>query len=185
MLKAKFDGSLIGEIGYATAVLQTALEAGVKGEALQFLQDQIMAFRDHPIEMLPNAVDTLILMGRFRRILLTKGHQHEQEEKLARSGVLPLFTEIIIVPQKDASVLRKAIESIGSSCRSAIVIGNSIKFDVIPASEIGSKSVWLNHPENFHGSSGALPAESHEVEGWMHIGMAISSQASPQKICDS
>ena len=60
---------------------------------------------DQEIEFLPGVKDTLAeLTVRHRLILMTKGNHAEQADKVARSGLAPLFHAVEIVPEKDASV---------------------------------------------------------------------------------
>src|ERR1700735_5651747 len=62
---------------------------------------------EQEIEILPHVQETLLqLKQRHRLILVTKGNQEEQRDKLDRSGLAPLFSSIEVLPEKHESAYR-------------------------------------------------------------------------------
>ena len=62
---------------------------------------------EQEIELLPGVAETLAeLATRHRLILMTKGNQAEQADKLARSGLAAHFSAVEIVAEKDPATYR-------------------------------------------------------------------------------
>jgi len=107
-------------------------------------------------------------------VLITKGDLLDQERKLAQSGLGDLFHGVEIVSHKTAEAYRQIFARHGTGADQAMMVGNSLKSDVIPALEAGSWGVHVPHgltwaleaadpPQDhrrFHAltSLGALPA---------------------------
>jgi putative hydrolase of the HAD superfamily len=101
----------------------------------------------HPIELLPEAEDTVRRLAESHTlVLITKGDLLDQERKLAQSGLGELFDAVEIVSDKKA---RRSIPAPfaahGDGPDSAMMIGNSMKSDVLPAIEAGAWGVFVPH----------------------------------------
>jgi putative hydrolase of the HAD superfamily len=100
----------------------------------------------HPIELLPNARETVAALSDSHRILLiTKGDLLDQERKLAQSGLGDLFDAVEIVSQKTPEVYRKVFARHGHGPERAMMVGNSMKSDVVPAIQAGGWGVYVPH----------------------------------------
>ena len=89
-----------------TRSLVTCFERLSTEAITQEKRDRVIAFArtiaEQEIELLPGVAETLAELGsRHRLILMTKGDHAEQADKLARSGLAPLFNAVEIVPEKD------------------------------------------------------------------------------------
>ena len=155
-----------GEKGYALAILETANQIGITGQAQDQLRKEVNNFLNHPVKVLPFAHESLVLMSNYRRLLLTKGQRSEQEKKLNQSGLSELFEAVVIIEKKNPGEMKKVFDSIRASFQYAIVIGNDVKHDIIPAVQNGGRAIWLNHAENIFGRNDTLPSEACEVNGW-------------------
>ena len=100
----------------------------------------------HPIELLPGARETVeALVGRYRLVLVTKGDLFHQESKLAASGLGELFDGIEIVSDKSRATYERVFARHGDGAERAMMIGNSLKSDVLPAIEAGGWGVFVPH----------------------------------------
>jgi len=71
---------------------------------LQRVRSLAPSIAEQEIELLPGVAQTLAeLSARHRLILMTKGNQAEQADKLARSGLATYFSAVEIVAEKDAT----------------------------------------------------------------------------------
>jgi len=124
--------------------------------------------RDQEIELLPGVAETLGEVGqRQRLILMTKGNHAEQADKLARSGLAPLFNAVEIVPEKDPPTYRAIIGRHELKPHSAWMIGNSPKSDINPALEAGLHAVFLFHKDTWileHAEVDRAPEGQHLIE---------------------
>ena len=106
--------------------------------------------RDQEIELLPQVAETLAELGsRHRLILLTKGDEAEQADKVARSGLAPLFNAVEIVPEKDPSAYHAVIARYELAPHTSWMIGNSPKSDINPALAAGLHAVFLFHKDTW------------------------------------
>ena len=116
---------------------------------------------EQEIELLPGVAETLAeLAGRHRLILMTKGDQAEQADKLARSGLAKYFSAVEIVAEKDAAMYGAVIARHELKLHRTWMIGNSIKSDINPALAAGLHAVFLFHKDTWvleHASLTAAP----------------------------
>jgi putative hydrolase of the HAD superfamily len=118
------------------------------------LHAQITSFThdiaDHPIEFLPEVLDTLqYLSGRHRLILVTKGATVEQTGKIERSGVRKYFAEAEIVMEKNAAAYARIIQQFQLQPDSTWMVGNSPKSDINPALAAGLHAVFVPHGDTW------------------------------------
>jgi putative hydrolase of the HAD superfamily len=102
---------------------------------------------DHPMEILPEVVETLQYLGERRHhlIMMTKGNFAEQSGKVERSGLKEYFSAIEIVAEKDESVYRSVIGKYALSPDVTWMVGNSPKSDINPALAAGLHAVFVPH----------------------------------------
>ena len=101
---------------------------------------------NHPVELLPDVRDTLERLAlSYRLVLVTKGDLFHQEIKVQRSGLQGLFEGIEIVSDKNAATYHRIFARHGEGPEHGMMIGNSLKSDIIPAIEAGSWGVYIPH----------------------------------------
>ena len=135
--------------GFTLSMIETALEV-TDGTVPQAVIGKILALgramAEHPIETLPNVQETLeALAGKYHIILITKGDLFDQERKLAQSGLGDFFNAVEIVSTKDKAVYERIFTRHADGPARAMMIGNSLKSDVIPALEAGAWGVYVPH----------------------------------------
>jgi putative hydrolase of the HAD superfamily len=140
-----------GVKGFTLSMIETAIEVTGGKAPASVISEILDAGREllaHPIETLPGVQETLeALKGRYRLVVVTKGELLDQERKLAASGVDHFFDAVEIVSEKDASVYSRIFARHGSGPERAMMIGNSLKSDILPALEAGS---WAVHVPSEH-----------------------------------
>jgi len=100
----------------------------------------------HPVELLPHARETLeALRGDFTLVLVTKGDLLDQERKLAESGLRDLFSGIEIVSDKTPDIYTRIFDQHGDGPERAMMVGNSLKSDVVPIIDAGGWGVHVPH----------------------------------------
>ncbi|MGF9693277.1 HAD family hydrolase [Rhizobium sp. 0TCS1.26] len=135
--------------GFTLSMIETALEI-TNGKVPTEVIGKILAIgRDllsHPVECLPHARETLeALRGRFFLVMITKGDLFDQERKLAQSGLGDFFDAVEIVSEKSATTYRGIFGKHGEGPERAMMIGNSLKSDVVPALAAGAWGVFVPH----------------------------------------
>ncbi len=82
----------------------------------------------------PGVRETLeTLKSTHKLLVVTRGDLFDQERKLAASGLLPFFDEIEIVSDKTQPVYERIFTRHGDGPGRAMMIGNSMRADVVPA----------------------------------------------------
>ena len=100
----------------------------------------------YPIETLPHARETLdALAGKYRLVLITKGDLFDQERKVAQSGLGDYFNAVEIVSEKSPQTYQALFTRHGPGPKSAMMVGNSLKSDILPALSCGSWGVHVPH----------------------------------------
>jgi putative hydrolase of the HAD superfamily len=136
-----------GAKGFVLSMVETALELG--GDALPpAAVARILALgRDilaHPVEMLDGvaeALERLAMLGRL--VLVTKGDLHHQEAKLAASGLGEHFEGVEIVSDKKPETYRRIFARYGVTAEEAVMAGNSMRSDVLPALAAGAWAAYV------------------------------------------
>jgi putative hydrolase of the HAD superfamily len=138
-----------GVKGFTLSMIETAIEVTDGRVPARVIGQLIAAGREmleHPIELLPHARAAVVaLAAEYRVILITKGDLLDQERKLAQSGLGDLFHGVEIVSQKTAETYRKVFARHGTGADQAMMVGNSLKSDVLPALEAGAWGVHVPH----------------------------------------
>jgi len=136
--------------GFVLSMIETAVEltegripAQVIGEILAMGREMLR----HPVHTLPHVRETLeALHGQYRMVLITKGDLFDQERKLAASGLGELFDAVEIVSDKSQATYERIFARHGDGASRAMMVGNSLKSDVIPAIAAGAWGVFVPHP---------------------------------------
>jgi putative hydrolase of the HAD superfamily len=161
-----------------TRALLTCFEnlssAPITNEKRRRIESFAQTIAEQEIELLPRVEETLAeLSMRHRLILMTKGNQAEQADKLTRSGLACYFSAVEIVAEKDAETYREVIRRYKSehnsnhAAQSYWMIGNSPKSDINPALAAGLNAVFLFHKDTWileHATLDAAPEGQQLIE---------------------
>ncbi|HEY6633725.1 MAG TPA: HAD family hydrolase [Rhizobiaceae bacterium] len=134
---------------FTLSMVETAVEVTEGRAPGQVISEILAAGREmarHPVEILPFARETLdALAGRYRLLLITKGDLFDQERKIAQSGLGDLFAAVEIVSDKNRATYERVFSRHGDGPGQSMMIGNSLKSDVLPALAAGSWGVYVPH----------------------------------------
>jgi putative hydrolase of the HAD superfamily len=98
----------------------------------------------HPVDPFPGVAETLeALKPTHKLLVVTRGDLFDQERKLAASGLLGFFDEIEIVSDKTRPVYDRIFSKHGDGPSRSMMIGNSMRADVVPAVEAGAYGVHI------------------------------------------
>lgn len=138
-----------GVKGFTLSMIETAIEVTAGQVPAPVISEILAAGREmlrHPVETLPGVRETLEhLADEFRLVLITKGDLFDQERKLAQSGLGDLFHAVEIVSDKTRSTYERLFRRHGEGPARSMMVGNSLKSDVVPAIEAGSWGVHIPH----------------------------------------
>ena len=132
--------------GFTLSMIEAAIDLSGGAVPSAAVQDIVRIGRtmlEYPIEPLPGVIEALdCLKGNYRLVVITKGDLLDQEAKLARSGLGDYFDDVQIVSEKTPEVYARIFGGRDKAERS-VMIGNSLKSDVIPALAAGAYGIHV------------------------------------------
>ena len=135
--------------GFVLSMIETALdvtEDRVPASVIRALIDAGQEMLQHPIELMPHARAAVEALAPHHTLLLiTKGDLLDQERKLAQSGLGELFDGVEIVSHKTVATYTEIFGRAGPGPAASIMVGNSLRSDVVPAIEAGAWGVFVPH----------------------------------------
>ena len=121
-----------------------------------------------PTELLEGVEPALHeLSERYDLLLVTKGDLFDQESKLARSGLADLFLGVEIVSEKNAGSYRGILKRRGINADEFVMVGNSLRSDIVPVLELGARAVHIPYHVTWHHEH--VPEESLPRSGWYRL----------------
>lgn len=137
-----------GAKSFLLSMIETAIEltgGAVTGAEIQQLIDLGKDLLRFPIAPLPGVVAVLreLRQQGHRLLLLTKGDLFDQESKLARSGLGDFFDHVEVVSEKDEATYRRVLARHGATPDNFVMVGNSLKSDVLPVARLGLRAVHV------------------------------------------
>jgi putative hydrolase of the HAD superfamily len=136
-----------GVKGFTLSMIETAIEVSngrIQADEIQNIIDAGKAMLHHPVEPLEGVRETVeALRSRYRLMVITKGDLFDQESKLARSGLADLFWRVEIVSEKDEPTYRRILTDAGINADEFLMVGNSIKSDILPVVALGARAVYV------------------------------------------
>lgn len=97
-----------------------------------------------PIELLDGVEEVLVsLKDKYRLIVATKGDLLDQERKLEKSGLLHYFHHVEVMSDKKESDYLKIVKHLDIEPSELLMIGNSLKSDVLPLVAIGASAIHI------------------------------------------
>lgn len=98
----------------------------------------------HPVALLDGVEEVLEqLKDKYRLIVLTKGDLLDQERKLEKSGLSKYFQHVEVLSDKKEVNYIKLLGHLQVNVNEFLMVGNSLKSDVIPILNIGAKAVHI------------------------------------------
>lgn len=149
--------------GFMLSMIETILEVTegtasleMISKALEFGKEQL----NKPIELL-DGIETVLatLKGDYRLVVATKGDLLDQERKLQKSGLENYFHHIEIMSEKHEKDYLKLLKHLDCKPENFLMIGNSLKSDVLPVLQIGAHAIHVP----FH-TTWAHEVVEHNVE---------------------
>jgi len=132
---------------FTLSMIETAIEltdAQIQGreirEIIGFAREMLKA----PVQLLDGAADVVrTLSASHQLMIITKGDLFDQESKIARSGLTDHFTHVEIVSHKTEDTYKALLAKHHIHPERFLMVGNSLKSDVLPVVGIGSRAVYI------------------------------------------
>ncbi len=132
---------------FTLSMIETALELTnheISGKGIE----QILAIGKNllqkPVELLPNVISVLErLKGKYKLVVATKGDLKDQHRKLHDSGIGAFFHHIEVMSDKTELDYKKMLGRLDCQPEDFLMIGNSLKSDVLPILNIGGYAIHI------------------------------------------
>ena len=136
-----------GVKGFVLSMIETAIElteGRIGNDEVRTIIEWGRQMLRSPVDLLEGVQDVVEgLAQQYPLILLTKGDLLHQESKLARSGLGQFFKGIEVVSEKDAGVYRKVMSRYAVPGDRFVMVGNSLRSDVLPVLQAGGHAVFV------------------------------------------
>jgi len=139
-----------GAKGFILSMIETAIELS-EGAVTSAEITRILALGkgllSHPVELIDGVADTVptLAAAGYRLVLVTKGDLFHQEQKVAASGLADHFEQVAIVSEKDERTYRRVLDGVGVEPEDFLMVGNTVRSDVLPVLAIGGRAVQVPH----------------------------------------
>ncbi len=133
--------------GFMLSMIETALTLSnhtISQKTLIEIINQGKAMISKPVELLEGVTEVLeSLQNNYRLLILTKGDLLDQERKIKESGLSKYFQHIEVLSDKKESNYLNLLENLEIDVKEFLMIGNSLKSDVLPLINIGAKAIHI------------------------------------------
>ncbi|WP_165396001.1 HAD family hydrolase [Flavobacterium sp. J27] len=132
---------------FTLSMIETALQITnhtISGKGIEKILTIGKDLLQKPVELLPNVEEVLQqLKGDYKLIVATKGDLKDQHRKLHDSGLGHYFHHIEVLSDKTEIDYTKMLGRLDIQASDFLMIGNSLKSDVLPILNIGGYGVHI------------------------------------------
>ncbi len=139
-----------GVKAFMLSMIETAIDVSsgrVPVDVIEQIIDAGKHMLAHPVDLLDGVRHTVDALagqpGRRRLMLITKGDLFHQESKLAASGLAEHFWRVAVVAEKNPAVYRRVLRDHGVDAATFLMVGDSVRSDILPVVEIGGSAVHI------------------------------------------
>ncbi len=133
--------------GFILSMIECALEISnykINQKTIEAILNIGKEMLEKPIDLLEGVEEVLKkLQGKYKLIVATKGDLLDQERKLEKSNLLDYFHHIEVMSDKKEKDYLKLIKHLDIHPSELLMIGNSLKSDVLPLIEIGASAIHV------------------------------------------
>lgn len=136
-----------GVKAFILSIIETALRVSnntvppiIIEKIIEYGKEQL----NQPVDLLGDVADVLLaLKDKYKLVVATKGDLLDQERKLKKSGLEHFFHHIEIMSDKQEADYLKLIKHLDIQPKEFLMIGNSLKSDIMPVLAIGGHAVHI------------------------------------------
>ncbi len=135
---------------FTISMIEAAIElSGGKITALEI--EKIIGYSREMLNarlpLLPHARETVAELSQsYDLMIITKGDLFEQENKIIRSGLNSFFKYMEVLSEKTAQSYSDVLDKYDIQPSGFLMVGNSLRSDILPVIEIGAIAVYIPHP---------------------------------------
>lgn len=154
--------------GFMLSMIESAIDLSngkisnkVISEIIQLGKEMISM----PVELLDGIEEVLeALSKKYRLLVLTKGDLLDQERKLEKSGLTKYFHHVEVMSDKKEKNYQDLLDHLEINVSEFLMIGNSLKSDVLPIINIGGKAIHVPFHTTWQHETVSSNEESDEYD---------------------
>lgn len=150
LLKTEIDNITLYGYGikaFMLSMIETAIritDGKISNEAIEKIIAIGREQLERPVEIMDGVEDVLkSLKPKYKLVMATKGDLLDQERKLKKSGLINYFHHIEIMSEKKEPDFEKLIKHLDIKPAELMMIGNSLKSDILPILNIGGHGIHI------------------------------------------
>ena len=155
-----------GVSSFTLSLIETAVDltgGRVSGDDLRSLVHLAKGMMSEHIEVFDGVRPTPAALSTSRPLMLiTKGDLLHQSSKLERSGLQDYFHHVEIVSEKTPSVYERILNRHGIDPARFLMIGNSLRSDVLPVIDVGGSAAYIPSTLNWVHEHADAPIAGHQ-----------------------
>lgn len=160
---------------FALSMVESAIEISngqIEASRLSRILDIVKEMLSAEVKPLGAVEPTLaVLAQQFSLMLITKGDFFEQQRKIERSGLAKYFRYIEIVVDKTPATYRGVLAKYQLDPHRFLMVGNSLRSDILPVLEIGSQAVYIPYASTWaHENIDQAVPTTHRYMEIEHLG---------------
>ncbi|HHY88724.1 MAG TPA: HAD family hydrolase [Chloroflexi bacterium] len=136
--------------GFTLSMVEAAIEVTggrVNPRDIRTIVDMGRAMVNHEVELIDGSAEAVAALAQTHPLLLiTKGDLSDQQRKIDASGLGEYFQQVEIVSDKTPRVYDRLLKRHGLNPERFLMIGNSMRSDVLPVLQLGGWAVHVPYP---------------------------------------
>jgi putative hydrolase of the HAD superfamily len=132
---------------FMLSMIETAIritDKNIKAETIEKIIGFGQELLEKPVRLIDGVEEVLkSLKPKYRLVMATKGDLLDQERKLKKSGLANFFHHIEIMSEKNDADYKKLIRHLDIDPKEFMMIGNSLKSDILPVLNIGGHGIHI------------------------------------------
>ena len=161
-----------GTKSFGLSMIETAIRlAGdqIRGgdilKILQLVKEMLRA----PVELLDHVAEVIpALAASHTLMVITKGDLLDQERKIASSGLAHYFAHVEVVSDKTVGDYRSLFDRLQIDPRSLLMVGNSLRSDILPVVSLGSHAVHVPYAITWQHET-VSTQDAGSAQGYVHL----------------
>lgn len=146
-------GFMLSMVETATRLTNNAIDNSLSLKIIELGK----AMLNKPVELLADVENILNnLQDKYRVILVTKGDLLDQQRKLEKSGLEKYFHHVEIMSNKKPDDYLKLVRHLDIQPVEFLMVGNSLRSDVLPIIEIGAQAIYVPYEITWHHESAEI-----------------------------
>lgn len=134
---------------FGLSMIETALtlsQEKISGEKVRSILENVKEMLNTPVELLPDVFNVLKKLSKNYHILvITKGDLLDQDRKFKNSQLSPFVDVFEVVNVKEINTYQKILNRLQIPAAEFMMVGNSLRSDVLPVAALGGIGVLINH----------------------------------------